>query len=199
MTTSPTGTCQGCKTTQLLDERSRIGRHDPPINMWPVDPCPGSGRTSAETAGINRERRNRRRVDQVEKARADAAVMHDLIETKRPVNADWLARLLELALIDYCLRFPGYSFRYRRAWFFYDGGPRNHLRSLRSLVRLDVYCTFCRSLLYQRANRRGDYSVHTEDHTRICALRCLAGIAEPVGPGNHRLPVDVRQDIEDSP
>ncbi len=61
-----------------------------------------------------------------------------------------------------------------------------------------MYCTFCRELLYQRANWRGDYSVHTEDHTRICALRCLAGIAEPVGPGNYRLPADVRPDVEAS-
>jgi len=210
-----TGTCQRCGAAlelELVQAEKRKVRRIPAHereNGWQWDDqvrtaiawrrCEGSGQSSREAREAHRARRLKQRREAVERARGDAVVALDLhIRADGAGGVDlagWIERLLELAFDELRIRFglrgP------LRAWFPFDG--QRTLRFPRRRTRVDIYCTFCRCLIRQRAMLGYDYTEMTRSHTTTCALRCLAGLIEPVAPGTYRLPAELRQDGEAVP
>lgn len=162
--------------------------------------CSGSGKPSVEQAAVNRERRVAHKRRAVEAAREDAQVVHDMVASGVRVDKAWLDGLLELARVAYRLQYPARG--YFQPWSVVA-------RSMYLRDGSDVYCTFCRELLiggyrplvghWADQPMEADIGKRTSAHTTICALRVLAGIAEPVAPYERRIPSEHRADDQDVP
>lgn len=107
---------------------------------------------------------------------------HDNSAVRTRVNP-----LIDLALVDYRLRYPTVSHLVTNTWLFYDGDPTTVEISSPSPARVDVFCLFCRVLLVSNAIYMHDYSVQLRCHTTACALRSLAGEITPGAPGTYKL------------
>lgn len=134
-----------------------------------------------------RDARVKAEADKVLRQVAAAEVLCDLNAGRGSIGDARAAKLVEDALTDYRKRFPSCPARRPRPWLFYDGNPSTK-RIRGTPDRVDVYCTFCRVLLVNRAVWQRDYTDELRYHTTICALRCLAGQMEPGAPGTYRLP-----------
>lgn len=137
-------------------------------------------------------KRPRTQQERVEQARAKAALALESIASNADMVRDHNVQgLVRLALQDYRFKFAAYSAK--REWLFYDGDPSTSKikigRDGNPLTgRVDVYCTFCRVMLVNDARFDHDYSAQLQKHTTMCALRSLAGLLIPGGPGVYRLP-----------
>lgn len=136
----------------------------------------------------NRDARVKAEADKVLRQVAASEVLHDLNAGRGSIGDARAAKLVEAALADYRKRFP--SCPARQTWLFYDGNPATK-RIRGTPDRVDVYCTFCRVLLVNRAVWQRDYTDELSYHTTICALRCLAGQMDPGAPGTYRLPTEI--------
>ena len=122
-------------------------------------------------------------------AGADAQVAHDALASGVP-SPIAVEPLVTHALDVYRAIFP--TSRAQYAWTtaeraFKTRGPWARTRSTGTV---DVYCTFCRALLLINKPRGGSWGAATHKHTVLCALRVLAGLSDPVDPGQRRLPAE---------
>jgi hypothetical protein len=176
-------------SVEAMRELLETGRARPPI-LTAIS-CPGSGHISIEQVeGAQRsaavEALRHRYLTGIVAARADAAVAHDAIESDRPWPLAEVVRLREFALIDYAVRFE--TSVPKAPWTWYRRGYRIGAEGAARAHALDervIYCVFCRRLLVEGMPRTApEWQVEqrTDAHTTLCALRCLAGIDNPVGP-----------------
>ncbi len=135
----------------------------------------------------------------IERARPEAATLlglpMDALEAADP-GLKFSEKLVNLACLDYKLRFPEWSKHFRGAinpWLFHDGDrTTKKIRVGRDgkpkSDRVDVFCLFCRVMLVNGAIWDFDYTERLRTHTTLCALKSLAGQMEPGAPGTYKLP-----------
>jgi hypothetical protein len=195
---SSEGTCPVCKGPHRV-ERGRIAPHCQPARYHingevpehvpgAVRACEGSGKRSVERRAELRDQRNLARIHHArEIAGADAQVAHDALASgvRSPVP---IAPLITNALIVYRASFP--SSRAQECWSTLERSVAVRGRWRRTNWTVDVYCTFCRALLLINKPRGGSWGAATHKHTVLCALRVLAGLSDPVDPGQRRLPAE---------
>ena len=182
MTRPKTGTCQSCEREHPLDD----GRHLAAHPHYFGHACCGSGKLSTEAQAANAATAQRRASARFETLRADAAVAHDAVLSGYPFPAHQVIALCKAALQEYRIKFP--AARVQRPWFF----ARKTSRGSRfSPARSDVFCSLCREILLPRAARGLDHTERTREHTVLCALKRLSGMAPYVTPDERRLPADV--------
>lgn len=183
MSARTTGTCTTCKREHPLDDGRHLARHQRLPGSANLNfACSGSGVLCAEAKDENA----RKSLARIDRLRADAQVAHDAIATGRPFPEHLLITLRKAALTEYRLKHP--RVRTRRLWFLVGRTKRTAWRS----PKADVYCTLCRELLIGGAERGRDYTNRTSEHTTLCALARLAGLAEYVSPPALRMPADAR-------
>lgn len=188
------GTCQGCNRVHPLDD----GRHVHEHMRWQDHRCSGSGKLAVEARAANAEVSQQRALVRLDKLRADAAIAHDallsfdakqfggVVPSSPPFPAHRILELRKAALQEYRIKFP--KARANRLWFVVGRGSRRGNRW--GAAKCDVFCTLCKEVLITRADRGWDYTERTREHTTLCAMKRLAGMAEYVAPGEKRMPAD---------
>lgn len=182
-----TGTCQHCRREQPLDDGRHVAAHDYLAGQLA---CTGSGQLAAEVKAANAETSRAKAMARIERLRAEAMVAHDAMLIEHSYPAHRLLALCAAALQEYRINHP--KSRTRRLWFFEGRSGRSRWRA----ARADVYCTLCRQSLVQNAVRGADYTARTSEHTTLCALQRLAGMAAYGDPGKLELPADASPEVE---
>jgi hypothetical protein len=206
------GTCRLCGRTNVpLDDGAHLAAHVQRYAFTTQSHCQESGKLCAEQSDDNREASTRRRLAAAERMRADAEVAHDALASGRPFPFAEVVRLrmITAAIMTYRVKFP-IALEYKSRGVRAHGNasliaiPRGRLAAgrfssqRRENATVDVYCTLCRTLQWS-GRRRAPYETEPEviAHVTLCAMRVLAKLAEPVAPGEKRLPSSVAPSPED--
>jgi len=173
------GHCQRCRTERPLDD----GRHVAEHARFRDIRCTGSGLLCIEARDRNKQAAVARTASKLEDMRADYLAMHDAAWEGRGMPAHQLLTVRRDALAAYHLAFPLERPRRNRLWFAVARGKR---RPSWGPAKAQIYCTLCRCLLEADGHRGSDYTERTREHTTLCALKRLAGIAPYVDPEERR-------------
>lgn len=186
-TKAKTGTCTSCDTSQRIDG-ARIVDHLPLPDEYRLvalarrDLCAGSGRSSAETCAINREksqaRTNAKRRAQVLAVREEASVVLDAILMQRTDLDEEFGKarrdeLFKLALVGYRLEFPT---RKQLNGIMWVNESRAHQHKLFCLFCGFLMARFDHGVWSKLTHKRREATIGS--HMTICALQYLAGVRQ---------------------
>jgi hypothetical protein len=169
------GHCQRCRTEVPLDDGRHVAEHARLGNIR----CTGSGLLCTEARDRNKEAAAARAAAKIDDMRADYMAMHDAVWERRLLPAHQIIAVRRAALAAYHLAFPNERPRRNRLWFAAANGKRR--ANAWGPAKARIFCTLCRCLLVENGIRGRD-TEGTREHTTLCALERLSGIATYADP-----------------